>query len=70
MTTEAGKDDQWIKTMKAVDELDEIRDNHFPSNPDDKVAKMLSQVDLILELLDSVPLGNFHFYSNCNPGLL
>ncbi|KAK9276738.1 hypothetical protein L1049_006274 [Liquidambar formosana] len=44
------------KATGAVDDLYDIRDTYFPSDPDDKISKLQSESDLALKLLDSIPL--------------
>ncbi|XP_028079882.1 tetratricopeptide repeat protein 5-like isoform X4 [Camellia sinensis] len=47
--------DTMAKAMKASDDLYNIRDSYFPSNPDDKISRLQSDSDLALKLLDSIP---------------
>ncbi|THG09606.1 hypothetical protein TEA_025099 [Camellia sinensis var. sinensis] len=49
--------DTMAKAMKASDDLYNIRDSYFPSNPDDKISRLQSDSDLALKLLDSIPSG-------------
>lgn len=44
--------------MKAAEDLYNIRDTYFPSNPDDKISRLQAHSDLALNLLDSIPSGN------------
>ncbi|KAI8525464.1 hypothetical protein RHMOL_Rhmol13G0232400 [Rhododendron molle] len=41
--------------MKAAEDLYNIRDTYFPSNPDDKISRLQAHSDLALNLLDSTP---------------
>ncbi|KAI8538984.1 hypothetical protein RHMOL_Rhmol09G0145900 [Rhododendron molle] len=41
--------------MKAAEDLYNIRDTYFPSNPDDKISRLQAHSDLALNLLDSIP---------------
>ncbi|CAL5350277.1 unnamed protein product [Camellia sinensis] len=50
--------DTMAKAMKASDDLYNIRDSYFPSNPDDKISRLQSDSDLALKLLDSIPSAN------------
>lgn len=47
--------DTMAKAIKASDDLYNIRDSYFPSNPDDKISRLHSDSDLALKLLDSIP---------------
>ncbi|KAL7171053.1 hypothetical protein ACSBR2_035837 [Camellia fascicularis] len=47
--------DTMAKAMKACDDLYNIRDSYFPSNPDDKISRLQSDSDLALKFLDSIP---------------
>ncbi|KAG5532289.1 hypothetical protein RHGRI_026801 [Rhododendron griersonianum] len=41
--------------MKAAEDLYNIRETYFPSNPDDKISRLQAHSDLALNLLDSIP---------------
>ncbi|KAI8558381.1 hypothetical protein RHMOL_Rhmol04G0087500 [Rhododendron molle] len=41
--------------MKAAEDLYNIRDTYFPSNPDDKISRLQAHSDLALSPLDSTP---------------
>lgn len=47
------------KAAKATDELYTIRDTYFPLNPNDKIITLQSKSDLALQILDSIPPGQF-----------
>ncbi|XP_050226096.1 uncharacterized protein LOC126675494 isoform X2 [Mercurialis annua] len=48
--------DLWARVQKSADDLYTTRDTYFPVNPLDKIAKLQSQSQLCLSLLDSIPL--------------
>lgn len=55
--TGAQEEDQLVRATKAAEELYDLRDTYFPTDPNEKMAKLRSQSDLALKLLDSIPLG-------------
>ncbi|XP_004300934.1 PREDICTED: tetratricopeptide repeat protein 5-like [Fragaria vesca subsp. vesca] len=48
-------DDALEKAGSATEALYSTRDTYFPANPDDKIARLKSESDLALNLLDSIP---------------
>lgn len=50
-------EDLWAEVARAAEDLYNLRDTYFPSNPLDKISKLQAQSDLSLNLLDSIPLG-------------
>lgn len=59
MSTLAGEEDQLAKATKIIEDLYELRDTYFPTNPDDKMAKLRPESDFALKILDSIPPGKF-----------
>ncbi|GMN38693.1 hypothetical protein TIFTF001_007918 [Ficus carica] len=55
MSGEAAGEDPLARATVAVDDLYLLRDTYFPAIPDDKTAKLQTQSDLALSLLDSIP---------------
>ncbi|KAG8366689.1 hypothetical protein BUALT_Bualt17G0105600 [Buddleja alternifolia] len=48
-------EDLFAEASKAADELYNIRDTYFPTNPDDKTSKLFTESNLALQLLDEIP---------------
>lgn len=48
------------QAAKAADELYLLRDTYFPLDPNHKIAALQSQSHLALNLLDSIPSGQFY----------
>ena len=61
------EEDLMAKATIAVEDLYHIRDTYFPTNPDDKVSKLQNESDLVLNLLDSVPLGPIFLHFQAHP---
>ncbi|EXB65604.1 Tetratricopeptide repeat protein 5 [Morus notabilis] len=55
MSGESTGEEALAKAASATDDLYHLRDTYFPANPDDKTAKLQTQSDLALSLLDSIP---------------
>ncbi|XP_061990952.1 uncharacterized protein LOC133709287 isoform X2 [Rosa rugosa] len=55
MSTPAVENDALEKAGSATEALYLTRDTYFPANPDDKIARLKSESDLALNLLDSIP---------------
>ena len=62
MSSRAVEDDALAKTARAVEALYLLRDTYFSADPDDKISRLNIDSDLALNLLDSIPLGNFSIY--------
>ena len=57
MSTQPVENDALEKAGTATEALYSTRDTYFPANPDDKIARLKSESDLALNLLDSIPQG-------------
>lgn len=55
-TTE-NAEDLFAEASKAADVLYDIRDTYYPTNPDDKTSKLLTESNLALQMLDKIPPG-------------
>ncbi|KAL3501820.1 hypothetical protein ACH5RR_036269 [Cinchona calisaya] len=53
--TEEIQEDLLEKAAKAADELYNIRDTYFPADPNDKLSKLQTESDLVLQTLNSIP---------------
>lgn len=47
------------RAARAAEDLYHLRDTYFPPNPDDRISKLQHESDLALQLLDSIPPGQF-----------
>ncbi|KAI3467020.1 hypothetical protein Pfo_023683 [Paulownia fortunei] len=53
--TKGNAEDLFAEASKAADALYNIRDTYFPTNPDDKTSKLLTQSNIALQMLDKIP---------------
>ena len=51
--------DPLVEASKATDDLYKIRDTYYPPNPNDKISILHQESLRCLDLLDSIPLGQF-----------
>jgi len=53
------EEESFSRAARAAEDLYHLRDTYFPPNPDDRISKLQHESDLALNLLDSIPPGQF-----------